>query len=246
MITLTSGTRALAPNITTQFLATGGTAPYLFNVVDGGAGGTINPTTGLYTAPAIVNEDPAKNTDTIQVTDNVGGVRTAKVLIGSALLLFCDIIQTEMDLKPGRVYLWDQKINLPDDDGIVVIVSVLNPKAFGNSTVQDGSGSGLKTIQSVNMLAALSVDILSRGPGARDRKEEILMAVKSNYAQQQMATNSFKVSELSSSFLNLSHIDGAAIPYRFNITVNMYYTVTKVKDVKYYDTFLKPGIQTEP
>jgi hypothetical protein len=47
-------------------------------------------------------------------------------------------------------------------------------------------------------------------------------------------------------FVNLSMIDGDAIPYRFNISVNMQYFVRKVKAVAYFDDFADVEVTTEP
>ena len=237
MISISAGTLALAPNLYTSFLGLGGTAPYTYSVIPGGAGGTINSSTGAYVAPSVFG------TDVVQVTDATSATAEATVLIGSPLDLFCDIIQTEMALSQGQVYLWDQKINIPGDSRLYVPVGILSCKPFGNSNKMDGNGN---SIQSVNMSAVLSVDILSRGPEARDRKEEVILALQSNYAQSQQEINSFYVGKLSTAFVNLSLEDGAAIPYRFNISVQIQYAFTNIKPVPYYDNFSPVVVTTQP
>ena len=234
----------IAVNIPTSFKASGGTGPYTYSVLAGGSGGSISSSTGLYTAPSTINDqDPSKNTDTIVATDFLTIKGRTSITVMSPLDLFCDIIQTEMSLANGRVYLWDQKIKEPTDFDPYIIVSVLNAKPFGTSNKMDSSGN---SVQSVNMQATLSVDIKSRGIGALTRKEEIIMALDSNYSRQQQDANAFSLAKLSSSFTNLSNEDGAAIPYRFNITVNMIYTVKKTKAVAYYDTLSDVTVTVEP
>lgn len=234
---LTSSVTAMATGRQTSFLASGGVAPYVYSIAPGGAGGTINPSTGLYTAPLSTT-----GKDNIIVTDATLATATKSILSCTPLELFCDILQTEMGLAQGRVYLWDQKIDQPKDNGLYIAVGVLSCKPFGNNTPIDGSGAGLNAVQSVNMFATLSVDIISRGPEARDRKEEVIMALNSIYSQSQQEANSFYIAKISSGFNNLSNIDGAAIPYRFNISVNMQYFVTKTKAVPYFDDFAQPGL----
>lgn len=241
---LTSSVTAMGPKLTTSFLAVGGTPPYTYSVLPNGAGGSID-SAGLYTAPAIVNPDPKKSSDVIQVQDSLGATAILPILIAGPLGLFCEIIQRELALVDGRVYMWDQKINQPTDNGLYVAVSVESAKPFGNNTKTDGSGSGLDAVQSVNMLATLGLDIISRGPEARDRKEEIILALNSIYSQSQQELNSFYIGKISTNFLNLSPIDGAAIPYRFKISVNIQYMVTKTKAVPYFDDFAKVELTTE-
>lgn len=236
---------AIVPNMVASFAASGGAEPYVYSVLPGGAGGTIDADDGSYTAPSSMGSTPQTLYDTIQVEDDDGDTATAQILVATPLFLLCDIIQTEMELDNGRVYLWDQKIFQPADSDIYVIVTMGDCKPYANriGPGEDGWGSA---VQSVNMLAKIDIDIISRGPGARDRKEEIILALKSIYAQSQQETNSFYIATLSTGFINLSMVDGAAIPYRYRISVNMQYQVTKTKDVPYFDTFEEVTVVTDP
>lgn len=228
---------ALAIGLTASFLGVGGSAPYTYSVRANGAGGSIDSSTGLYTAPL------ALGTDIIQVVDNVGAVASSPILIGTPLILFCDIIQTQMGLANGRVYLWDQKIMQPTDSGLYVAVSVVSCKPFGSSNESDTNGN---SIQSVNMYAILQVDIISRDAEARDRKEEIILALNSTYAEAQQEGNSFYIAKLppGAQFTNLSSPDGTAIPYRFNISVAIQYFATKTMAIPYFSTFATPQVNT--
>jgi hypothetical protein len=249
-VTLSQTFTAIAVNLTASFLAAGGTPPYTYSVRGGGAGGTINSSTGIYTAPAMVNGGsfgpPTKEYDTIQANDSAGHTVTAQILVGTPLLLFCDIIQNQLGLTPGRVYLWDQKVSMPTDAGLYVAVAVLSCKPFSNTNTFDGSGSNSNSFQSVNMYAQLQVDIISRDAEARDRKEEIILALNSTYAQTQQSANSFKIGKLppGSQFINLSSPDGAGIPYRFNIAVAMQYVFTKTVAVPSYNSIATPQLNT--
>lgn len=240
---LTQSKTALGAGLTASFLAVGGTAPYVYSVRQNpqGAGGTINSTTGIYTAPPVINGGaygkPDELYDTVVVRDNVGAQAISSIFVGSPLLLFCEIIQRELNLKPGRVYLWDQKIMQPTDSGLYVAISVLSCKPFANTNQIDPATGD--SIQSVNMLAQLQIDIISRDTEARDRKEDVLLAIGSTYAQQQQQGNSFLIGKLppGSQFVNLSSPDGAAIPYRFSIAVAIQYFYTKAKSADYFDNY---------
>lgn len=239
---------AVAVGLTSSFQASGGTAPYTYSVRANGAGGTIGSSSGIYTAPAVVNGGsygpPTKIYDVIQAKDNVGAVVIAQILVGNPLLLFCDIIQNQLGLANGRVYLWDQKIFEPTDSGLYVAVSVLSCKPFGNINTFVGSGSSSNSVQFVSMYAQLQIDIISRDSEARDRKEEVILALNSNYALQQQDANSFSIGRLppGGQFVNLSGQDGAAIPYRFNIAVGMQYAFQKTQAVDSYNSFQTPAL----
>jgi hypothetical protein len=240
---------AMAPGRTTSFQAYGGVEPYTYAVVPDGAGGTVNASTGVYAAPSAMNSNPRLNTVRIQATDDDGEIGTSDpVLVADPLFLFMEILWRELGLSSDRVYLWDQKLFQPTDSGLYVVVSVLNCKPFGNTLTPASNGDALNAIQSVNMLATLSLNVMSRSTAALLRKEEVLMALASQYSQSQQEQNSFYIGKLppGGQFVNLSQVDGAAIPYRFNISVNMQYFVKKTKDVQFFDEFEQPEIVTDP
>ena len=128
-------------------------------------------------------------------------------------------------------------------------MSVVNEKAYGQSNAHDGGssdGSPLTSVQSVNVMARVGIDILSRGTSARDMKDQVLLALNSDYAEAQMGLNSFFLGKGPTSFVNLSQVDGAAIPYRFHIELNVQYAVTKSTLVPYFDTFETPEVTINP
>lgn len=230
---------AVGPGITSSFQGIGGVEPYTYSVIPGGAGGTIDSSTGVYTAPTILNSSPNDAYDTVQVQDSASASASSTILVGSPLILFCDVIRTYMNLGNDRVYLWDQKIFQPNDYDLYVAVSVPRCRPFANINAYASGGGGLLSQQAVNMLAYIDIDIISRGPSARDRKEEVILALNSNYSNTQQNTNAFYIGRISSDFINLSMIDGAAIPYRYKISCQMQYMYVAMQSVPYFDSF--PG-----
>lgn len=225
-----------------QFVGIGGVSPYSYSVVAGGAGGSINSSSGAYTAPATMTAYPAKGLyDTISIVDSNSSSVTSQILIGSPLFLFCDILQTQLNLDMFHCYLWDQKIFQPTDSGLYVVTSVQSCKPFGNNTYPLAS-DGSVAQQYISMYARLDVDILSRSPAARDQKEFIPLALNSIYSQQQQEANGFYIGKqpISNGFINLSQVDGAAIPYRFKISYAIQYQVSLTQSVPYFDTFNNP------
>lgn len=236
-ISLSANTLALSQGNSTSFQGFGGTPPYVYSIAPGGAGGSINPSTGIYTAPL------AYGSDVVVVTDSLSASASLSLMVGDALLLLCNIIEKEMNLANDQVWIWNQKEFVPKDSRIYVNIGVLTCKPFANTNQFNDDGT---VTQSVNMQEMISIDILSRGPDARTRKEELILALNSVYAQQQQETNGFYIAKLSTTFVNLSEIDGAAIPYRFNISANLQYFIKKTKVVPYFDDFSEVEITTEP
>lgn len=237
-LVLRANSLALGYGAKTSFCGSGGEEPYTYSVSPGGVGGSINSSTGIYTAPRNIT-----GIDTVVVTDDDGATASLDVSVLNSLELVCDIIRTEMNLDDDRVWIWDQKIPEPKDSNIYVVLSVLACKPFSNITKFDGATG--TDIQSTNFQATVSIDIKSRSTEALNRKEELLMSLASTYAEQQQELNGFFVSTLPTSFVNLSDQDGAAIPYHFNISIAIQYAVTKTKTVPYFDNFQDVEVTTE-
>lgn len=247
-LVLLKSVSAMMPGFSTSVLASGGTEPYVYSVVAGGAGGTIDPDTGEYTAPATVNFDPAKSFDTIQVTDDDLNTATGAILIATPFGLVAEIIQREMDIDPDHIYYWDQKIFQPKDSDLYVALSIERCKPLANVNTYFGGTEDDDTTsdsrQGLSMQATIGIDIISRSMEAFYRKEEVLLALNSNYARFQQSANGFQIAQLpaNGTFLNLSVLDGAAIPYRFHFSINILYVFKKTTSVPYFDNFEEPEV----
>lgn len=235
-LAITPSPTSVAIGGSTQFVGSGGTGPYVFSVLSGE--GSVDPSTGVFTALSHTG------VAVVRVTDSLLDTADSVITIFSALTVFCDIIKTEMNLADDQVYLWDQKINIPPDSRLYIAVGIISCKPFGSARDLDyDSTPGIIETLSTNWQATLSVNIFSRGPDARDRKEEVVLALKSIFSIQQQEAYAFLIAPITSSFVNLSTIEGAAIPYRFNISLNMQYKIEKTKAVGYYDQFTVPPSQ---
>lgn len=228
-LALISNATAIAKKCKVPFQGTGGTEPYVYSVVPGGIGGTINASTGVYTAPSTYKV----GVDTIKVIDDDAAEATKTIMVLEPIGLVCEIIQRQLGLSQNRVRVFDQKFSEPTDYDMFVVVQELGVKAFGSS-IREIDG---ESYQFANFQSILSIDVKSRSDEAMYRKEEVVMALKSVYSEQQQELNSFQLASIPFAFVNLSNIDGAAIPYQYNISVNLLYAKNLEQSVPYYDTF---------
>jgi hypothetical protein len=221
------------------FGASGGTEPYVYSVAPGGAGGTIDPDTGIYVSPV-----GTAGLDTIIVTDS--GSPTAltastTIAVGAPIQLICDIIQNQLQI-PGQVWLYEQKINIPTDSKTYITVGVRSRKTFANRPAYTGGSASFVASQSVNVVETLSIDLLSRSTLPLSDVDRVIMALSSPYAEAQMQLNSFYVGALPLSQVNVSGIDGPAIPYHLSLSCNLQYfsTLTSIPD--YFSSFGTPEV----
>lgn len=160
-----------------------------------------------------------------------------------------DIIQSEMELGNDRVYLYNQKWRIPPDEGLFVVVGFLGAKAFGAKTEyeNDPVTQELVEVQSVNQQETYTVDLFSRDSSARQRKQEVILALNSTFAQQMQEENTFKIANLPSTFNDVSALEATAILNRYQLVFNALVVYRKVKNVQFYDSFqIPPIVHTNP
>lgn len=232
---------ACRPGLAIPFGAAGGTPPYVYSLAALGAGGTIDASTGLYTAPATAPVSPANPIDRVIVTDAALATSTGNILIGDPLVLFCEVLARQAGLASNRVWIYNQKINEPTDSNPYIVVQILSVKPFGNSCRMDDDGNELRT---ANLHIMLSLDIKSRSINAMAVRDKLVYGLVGQYPESQQELNSFYISPLISNMLNLGELDGAAIPYRYNATASLQYAVSNLAAVPYFGTFNDPVIVT--
>ena len=160
-----------------------------------------------------------------------------------------DIIQSEMELGNDRVYLYNQKWRIPPDEGLFVVVGFLGAKAFGAKTEyeNDPVTQELVEVQSVNQQETYTVDLFSRDSSARQRKQEVILALNSTFAQQMQEQYTFKIANLPSTFNDVSALEATAILNRYQLVFNALVVYRKVKNVQFYDSFqIPPIVHTNP
>lgn len=139
-----------------------------------------------------------------------------------------------MALQDGQVMIYNQKKMIPPTSDLWVVVGFLSVKPFG---IQRKFNNGI-SYQAVNMYGLVSIEIQSHGPQAMERKEEIMIALSSHYAQALQERYGFHIGRIPTApVANLSEQEGAAIPYRYNYTYGVQYKVEKQKEIEYYNTF---------
>lgn len=152
----------------------------------------------------------------------------------------CDIIASEMNLDRDQLFIMGERFTVPRDERLYISVALLSAKPFSSGAPVGGD----EQESSVNMSAAIQVDLFSKELESLERKEEVILALRSAYSLQVQAARGFLIARVTSAINNLSGVEGPGIPYRFSFTVNLQYRVSKVKSVEFYDTFNR-SLKTE-
>lgn len=163
--------------------------------------------------------------------------------------IFAALIRGQMDLKADRVFLYNQKWNIPPDDGVFVNVGIIGDRPFGVSQhfEDDEATGGLTEVQGTNIQEIYSVLIYSQNSEARRRRHEILFALNGVPAQQAQEKYSFKISNLPTDLLDVSQGEGSSRLNRYNLTFRVLVSYSRRRSVEFFDNFAgSPAVIVNP
>ncbi|MCK4782530.1 MAG: hypothetical protein KAV87_02185 [Desulfobacteraceae bacterium] len=159
-----------------------------------------------------------------------------------------DIITTEMGLTPpgsppstatddNRVFIYNQNFDLPTYDDMFIVLSESPGKVIANVNRYDGDGANTKEVQEIIMQREIGIDVMSRNDEARNRKEQVLMALMSNYSQQKQEENGMRIFGHSFSFIDVSENEGSSRINRYRASLFLHVKYSKEKAIDYYNQF---------
>lgn len=160
--------------------------------------------------------------------------------------IIIDILQNEMCLPAGNIWLRDQNKVIPGDDQLYAVVGMVDSHPFSNiseiTPVTVDGQQQMQETQRVTIQENIQVDLFSSTFEAAQRAWEVIAAMHSLYSRQQQEANSFKIFRIPANFVNLSGQEGGSLINRRTliIPVHAWYQKTKVLSQsggKYYDDF---------
>jgi hypothetical protein len=152
-----------------------------------------------------------------------------------------EILIHELEVDETRVNIYNQKIDteLLKEEGLFIYLESIPPTkviSSRNTEKWNASISEYQSVQDITVQDKITIGIFSRNLDALTRKEEVVMALYSTYAQQVQEVSSFKIFRIAP-IENISDLEGAARLYRFDIPVTLITWHQKIKKVDFYDQF---------
>jgi len=154
------------------------------------------------------------------------------------------LIKDFMELSDNQVLLYNQNFDLPKS-GMIIVVTYNNSTPIGTIKEAFDDGSGLSEKHTVTQVENYTISILSslEDEESTNRKEEILMALKSYKAEEVQRQEHFSIAPIYSNFIRVPTEESGTQRLRFDIDINLNTWYTKAVSIPYYDHNF--GIQTE-
>lgn len=166
--------------------------------------------------------------------------------------ILADLFEAEIDLPPcdkrrnPRVTIYNQGWRIPKDDGLFINVAIIGSRPFGaNRKIVDDPTSlaGMTEVLSASVQESYQVEAYSRDGSARERKIELLWALRSTLAQQLSEKHSFKLGRLPTSFVDVSTGEGSSRLNRYALTINLLRSFSRVRAIEAFTEFQNPPEQ---
>ena len=149
-----------------------------------------------------------------------------------------DVMVRSLGLDEDRVNIYNQKFKIPTDDGIFIAIGLLGAKCYrsrSENVVQNSGAYGEALM--LNVQESYTIDIYSKSEQAFFRKEEVLMALSSQYCRNKMEQYGFQIARIPKAFNDVSDTEGAARLYRFTTDITVLAWYRKEVAVDYYNSF---------
>ena len=145
-----------------------------------------------------------------------------------------------MSLSETRVNIFNQRISeeLLEKPDLFVYIECLPSRVISSRSKYwlDPISGDYKEVLDVNMLDPVLIGLFSRTTEALVRKDEVVMALNSHYAQQLQEAHSFKIFR-NMPIQDMTMLEGAALLYRYDIPVQLFSWSQKITTVDFFDTF---------
>ena len=164
-----------------------------------------------------------------------------QIITREPIKVVADVIQHELEMAPGAVMVYNARYEAPTTEGLYIVLSLVGPgKIIGNkNTIVDAAGIELSETQETALMQMIQIDVMSANDEARQRCFEIVQALASTYALQQMDTYQINIASHVAGFADVSEVEGDARINRYTMTIMVNALYTKTKAIDSYGTFNK-------
>lgn len=141
------------------------------------------------------------------------------------------IIKNYMSLRDDQIWIQREKVMLPKTDTFTISIGFISLKPIGTSSRVTADIEEVAT----TMAGQVVIDIYGPSFDVMTRNGEIILALCSSISKDYQTQKGFLIAQTPSSVNDISNLDGAFIPYRFQMIFNVQFINKKSKVIEYYD-----------
>ena len=149
----------------------------------------------------------------------------------------CDILQVGMGLEKDQIWIYNQKVDIPNDKRIYVVVSLKSETVIGNN-IEAKTESGIydEVIWS-NVVSDVGIELFSYNVNALNRRYDVLSSMRSTYSVQKQEELNFNIGRRPVAFFDSSFLAPSAKLYAFYFMYRITHVENSAKPIDYFDDF---------
>lgn len=157
------------------------------------------------------------------------------------------ILQSEMGLNDGQIMLGLENWEIPKNTGLYIALLYGPEQVVGNNNYNSVDSQGaFSEVQDAVMLHEIDIDVMSFDSSARTRKEAVLWAIQSYYAQSLMELYQMRLAATPGSFTPILTMEETKQLNRFKITITVNALHRNVKTSPFYDSLQPVDLVENP
>ena len=150
----------------------------------------------------------------------------------------CDILKVGMNLQDDQIWIYNQKVDIPNDKRLYVVVSLKGETVIGNNIEEKNVYEGQDEVVWSNVVSDIGIELFSYNVNALNRRYEVLSSMRSTYSVQKQEELNCNIGRRPVAFFDSSFLAPSARLYSFYFM----YRITHVESsanraVEYYDDF---------
>lgn len=156
--------------------------------------------------------------------------------MNSTLDIVKQILDTQMQMPAGRVFAYNSNVDLPKDSDLFIPLFYTERRPIANNTRMLSTTKGVEEHQTSNIVEDVIISLMSRDTSARDRVQDVFMALRSYYSQDLQAKNKLHISTIGEAY-DKSFLEATSMFNRFDIKIRVFRSYEKINSIDYYDKF---------
>ena len=156
--------------------------------------------------------------------------------MNSTLDVIKQILDEQMNMPVGRVFAYNSNVDLPQDSELFIPLYYAERKPTANNSRMVSTAQGVEEHQSINMVEDVIIALISRDTSARDRVQEVFLALNSYFSRNLQAVNKLHISSIGEAY-DKSFLEATSMLNRFDIRIRIFRSYEKINSIDYYETF---------
>lgn len=149
----------------------------------------------------------------------------------------CDILKVGMNLQDDQIWIYNQKVDIPNDKRLYVVVSLKSETVIGNNIEEKSVSSREDEVVWSNVVSDIGIELFSYNVNALNRRYDVLSSMRSTYSVQKQEELNCNIGRRPIAFFDSSFLAPSAKLYSFYFMYRLTHVENSARPIEYYDDF---------